>query len=183
MALVDLDDDPEDVELVGIADQLGKEQRLAAEVGGQRLSAVMLDGRLHLLSFLPPQSRQDAFPPQNLDAQPGMVHAPSVVVRAVFGELREAADVVEQGDRLGNPLLVLVEREPVGQQQNLLACPPGVLALHPQMRVNVFILVEKAARIGVEPTLEIVQRIRLHRRSVPNQRQKESGQSTEKDAR
>ena len=65
-----------------------------------------------------------------------MVDAPGIVERAVLGELREAADVVKQGHHLGDLLLMIVQSQLLGQNEDLLARSPGVLLLHSQVRVD-----------------------------------------------
>ena len=94
--------------------------RLAVEIGGQHLAAVVLDGRLHPLPVLAPQDVQNALLPEDLDAQVGVVDALGVVERAILGELRETADVVKQGHHLGDLLLMIVESQLLGQNENLL---------------------------------------------------------------
>ncbi len=62
-----------------------------------------------------------------------MVDAPGVVERAVLGELREAADVVKQGHHLGDLLLLIVQGQLLGQNEDFFARPPRVLLLHPHV--------------------------------------------------
>ena len=101
-------------------------------------------------------------PPEDLDAQVGVVDALGVVEGAVLGELREAPDIVKQGDHLGDLLLAVVESQSLGQFEDLFAGAPGVLLLHLQVRVDALIRAEEAARVRIEPSPEVVQRIGFH---------------------
>jgi hypothetical protein len=57
---------------------------------------------------------------------------------------------------------MIVEGQSPGQHENLPAGPPGMLLLHPQRLVDALIGPEKAARVGIEPLSEIIQRIGFH---------------------
>jgi hypothetical protein len=83
-----------------------------------------------------------------------MVHAADVLIRAVLGELRESADVVEKGDHLGQVLLTLIQGKLLGQVENLLARLPRMLLLQSDVDVDVFVVAVKAACVFLEPVPE-----------------------------
>jgi hypothetical protein len=74
---------------------------------------------------------------------------------------------------------MIVKGQLLGQHEDLLARPPGVFLLHPQVGVDALIVTEKAARIRIEPPPEVVQRIGFHRHSdFQTGHETESGKST-----
>jgi hypothetical protein len=97
------------VELVGIANEPGKDGGLFVQGGRELLSAVQLDRSSDYVFFLFGEGGKDIMVFENLQAQHAMVGAPEIDVCAVALELLEPSDIVKksyhisyQCVRLGN---------------------------------------------------------------------------------